>query len=737
LKLLDNNNEQQALNGVVEDIVYYNNDNGYAVCYVQIDNEYVTVVGYMPCIAEGESITVNGVWTYHPEYGKQFKAEYFEKNMPREKAEILKYLSSGIIKGIRQATAQKIVDFFGDKALDIIAKSPQRLAEINGISANKAIEIGKSYVEQIGVRDVVMFLQKFGISANYAVKVYKRYGSGSVEIIKHNPYILAEEVYGIGFKMADKIAIMAGISSNSAIRIEAAVKYSLWNASTNGHTFLPRDLLIQSTKNIIEVDDGEVDNAISGLLFADKLKNEQYQAFEAIYLTPFYNAENYISKRLRMLNRACEENCDIENIISRVEKEQDITLADMQKEAVSLAIENNAVVITGGPGTGKTTIINSIIKVMEFLDKKIMLAAPTGRAAKRMTEMCGEDAKTIHRLLEATFSDEHEGMHFGRDEKSPLDCDVLIVDEMSMVDTLLMNSLLKAVKDSTKLILVGDSDQLPSVGAGYVLKDIISAGTIATVSLTEIFRQAKESMIVQNAHKINNGSYPVVNEQNTDFFLVQRENAGEIVNSIVDLCINRLPKKYGVNPMAQIQVITPTRKGPSGVNILNEKLQFALNPPTKMKKEKNFKNILFREGDKIMQIKNNYTIEWEKQEDDSSGVGVFNGDVGFIEKINFDKENVKVIFDDRICVYDFSQLDELDLAYAVTVHKSQGSEFDVVVMPMYPVAPLLQSRNLFYTSVTRAKKLVVLVGRSSVIANMVDNVNEQKRYSGLLNKLEG
>jgi len=734
---LDNNNEQQALNGVVEDIVYYNNDNGYAVCYVQIDNEYVTVVGYMPCIAEGESITVNGVWTYHPEYGKQFKAEYFEKNMPREKAEILKYLSSGIIKGIRQATAQKIVDFFGDKALDIIAKSPQRLAEINGISANKAIEIGKSYVEQIGVRDVVMFLQKFGISANYAVKVYKRYGSGSVEIIKHNPYILAEEVYGIGFKMADKIAIMAGISSNSAIRIEAAVKYSLWNASTNGHTFLPRDLLIQSTKNIIEVDDGEVDNAISGLLFADKLKNEQYQAFEAIYLTPFYNAENYISKRLRMLNRACEENCDIENIISRVEKEQDITLADMQKEAVSLAIENNAVVITGGPGTGKTTIINSIIKVMEFLDKKIMLAAPTGRAAKRMTEMCGEDAKTIHRLLEATFSDEHEGMHFGRDEKSPLDCDVLIVDEMSMVDTLLMNSLLKAVKDSTKLILVGDSDQLPSVGAGYVLKDIISAGTIATVSLTEIFRQAKESMIVQNAHKINNGSYPVVNEQNTDFFLVQRENAGEIVNSIVDLCINRLPKKYGVNPMAQIQVITPTRKGPSGVNILNEKLQFALNPPTKMKKEKNFKNILFREGDKIMQIKNNYTIEWEKQEDDSSGVGVFNGDVGFIEKINFDKENVKVIFDDRICVYDFSQLDELDLAYAVTVHKSQGSEFDVVVMPMYPVAPLLQSRNLFYTSVTRAKKLVVLVGRSSVIANMVDNVNEQKRYSGLLNKLEG
>lgn len=734
---MDNNNEQQALNGVVEDIVYYNNDNGYAVCYVQIDNEYVTVVGYMPCIAEGESITVNGVWTYHPEYGKQFKAEYFEKNMPREKAEILKYLSSGIIKGIRQATAQKIVDFFGDKALDIIAKSPQRLAEINGISANKAIEIGKSYVEQIGVRDVVMFLQKFGISANYAVKVYKRYGSGSVEIIKHNPYILAEEVYGIGFKMADKIAIMAGISSNSAIRIEAAVKYSLWNASTNGHTFLPRDLLIQSTKNIIEVDDGEVDNAISGLLFADKLKNEQYQAFEAIYLTPFYNAENYISKRLRMLNRACEENCDIENIISRVEKEQDITLADMQKEAVSLAIENNAVVITGGPGTGKTTIINSIIKVMEFLDKKIMLAAPTGRAAKRMTEMCGEDAKTIHRLLEATFSDEHEGMHFGRDEKSPLDCDVLIVDEMSMVDTLLMNSLLKAVKDSTKLILVGDSDQLPSVGAGYVLKDIISAGTIATVSLTEIFRQAKESMIVQNAHKINNGSYPVVNEQNTDFFLVQRENAGEIVNSIVDLCINRLPKKYGVNPMAQIQVITPTRKGPSGVNILNEKLQFALNPPTKMKKEKNFKNILFREGDKIMQIKNNYTIEWEKQEDDSSGVGVFNGDVGFIEKINFDKENVKVIFDDRICVYDFSQLDELDLAYAVTVHKSQGSEFDVVVMPMYPVAPLLQSRNLFYTSVTRAKKLVVLVGRSSVIANMVDNVNEQKRYSGLLNKLEG
>ncbi len=729
--------EKITLTGVVEDVVYYNNENCYAVCYVQTDEEYTAVVGYMPYITQGESVTVTGCWTYHSEYGQQFKAEYYEKNMPKERDDILKYLASGVIKGIRRVTAEKIVGFFGEKSLDIIAATPERLAEISGISLKKAFEIGKAYSNCLGVRDIVIFLQKFGISPNLAVKVYKHYGSGAVDVVKSNPYLLSQEVYGIGFKTADKIAMSMGFSQNSQARIEAALSYTLWDGTISGHTFLPLKLLVDNTCRLIGVDEVECETAVTSMLFSNRLVSEPLVATQAVYQPAMHYAETQSAIRLGSIAAAelASLETEVDSVIQSVEGEQGIVLAGQQREAVYASLKNGAMVITGGPGTGKTTIIKAIIKVMERLGKSVLLAAPTGRAAKRMTEMCGAEAKTLHRLLEVGFSEDGEGMSFSRDDKTPLDCDVLIVDEMSMVDILLFHSLLKAIKSGTRLIMVGDSDQLPSVGAGDVLRDIIASGRVHVIQLSEIFRQAKESMIVVNAHRINHGEYPIANKKDSDFFFMRRDNGQEILYSIVDLCRSRLPATYGYDPITQIQVLTPTRKGVTGVGTLNEKLQEALNPKSALKKEKQHKTFVFREGDKVMQIKNNYETVWINESDDSEGTGVFNGDVGFIDEIDIKEETLTVLFEERRVVYDFSQLDELDLAYAVTVHKSQGSEFEAVVMPMYPTAPMLQNRNLLYTAVTRAKKLVVLCGRENVIRAMVDNISEQKRYSGFEEKL--
>ncbi|MDD3766125.1 MAG: ATP-dependent RecD-like DNA helicase [Eubacteriales bacterium] len=726
-----------SIKGIVEEVVYYNSENCYAVCYIETQSEYTAVVGYLPYISEGDKVIVTGNWTTHAEYGRQFKADYYEKDMPKEKDDILRYLASGIIKGVRRATAEKIVNHFGDKSLDIIAGEPLRLAEIKGISERKALEIGESYAKQIGVRDIVIFLQKYGISPNLAAKVYKHYGTSAIDVIKSNPYLLSQEVYGIGFKTADKIALSMGMSKNAPERIQAATSFALWEGVIGGHTFLPRGVLIQNTVRLVGADGTECDSAITQMLFAGRLFNEIKDTYEAIYLPSLYNAEIYAASKLHKIASVSftQFDVDIDEIISNVEAQQGITLAREQREAVYLALKNGVLVITGGPGTGKTTIINAIIKVMESLGKNIMLAAPTGRAANRMTELCGMEAMTIHRLLEVGFSEDGDGMSFYKDESNPLECDVLIIDEMSMVDVSLLSALLKAVKVGTRLVLVGDGDQLASVGAGDVLRDIISSGAISVIRLTEIFRQAKESMIVVNAHKINKGEYPVLNQRESDFFIVHRNSGEEIANTIVDLCKNRLPKTYGYDPLFDIQVLTPTRKGITGVTSLNERLQQAFNPPSANKKEKKFKNIVFREGDKVMQIKNNYETEWERSSDGETGVGVFNGEIGFIEKIDFQDESMSIIFDDRKMVYGFSELDELDLAYAITVHKSQGSEYDAVVMPMYPTAPMLLNRNLLYTAVTRAKKLVVMVGRENVIKTMTDNINEHRRYSGLSEKL--
>ena len=732
-------NENNKIKGTVIGIVYYNSVNGYAVCDIETDEDTITAVGYMPYISGGEKVTLTGEWTFHQDYGPQFKVDFFEKDMPSEINDILKYLASGSIKGVRTATAQKIVDMFGEETLNVLEKEPEKLSKVQGISKKRALEIGEDFVRQQGVRNIVIYLQKFGITPQSAVKVYKRYGSDSVETIKENPYVLSETVYNIGFKTADKIALEMGIAPNSVIRIEAAIKHILNNATLNGHTFLPKTLLIEDVCGFLNISQEEAENTVVKMIFESKLKNDNDNHFQQrIYLPKLYEAENYVADKIIKIskNKGMENSIDAEKIIEDTEKSNNITLAEHQKSAIYCALEKGVTVITGGPGTGKTTIINTIIQIMEELDKKVMLAAPTGRAAKRMSEVCKTESKTIHRLLESTFSENDDNMHFVKNEENPLDCDLLIIDEMSMVDILLMQALLKALKSHTRLIMVGDSDQLPSVGAGNVLHDIINSGIVPTVSLTEIFRQAKESAIVVNAHKINHGKYPEFNKQGTDFFIVKRDTAVDISNSIIDLFTKRLPKAYKYNPLYQIQILSPTRKGITGVTELNNALQKVINPQSKKKKEKSFKNIIFREGDKVMQTRNNYDMEWTKLENpEETGCGIFNGDIGYIHRIDKDMESATIVFDDRLCIYEFAKMEDLDLAYAVTVHKSQGSEFDAVIMPMYPCAPMLQNRNLFYTAVTRAKKLVVLVGRESCVQAMIDNNTKQLRYTGLEEKL--
>lgn len=724
--------------GTVSEIVYYNSDNGYAVCEIETEDDSVTAVGYMPYISGGESVELSGNWTFHQDYGPQFKVLFYEKTMPSEINDILKYLSGGAIKGIGESTAKKIVDMFGSDTFDVLENKPSELSKISGISKKRAEQIGEEYKKQQGVKNTVMFLQKYGVSPKSAVKVYKRYGSGTIDKIKENPYVLSETVYNIGFKTADRIALMMGFEKNSPVRIEASIRQVLLNASMNGHTYLPKEMLIKNTVSYIQVSYDEAEQSVTNMIFDNRLKNDNTKTGQNIYIPKFYEAEKYVSSKLKSIAKksGCIENADIESLIENFEKEKNITLAPHQKSAVYCAVKNGATVITGGPGTGKTTIINAIIEIMESLDKKVLLTAPTGRAAKRMSEVCGSEAKTIHRLLESCFSDEEDDMRFTKNADNPLDCDMIIADEMSMVDILLMEALLRATKVSACIVMVGDADQLPSVGPGYVLHDIICSGVIPSVSLTEIFRQAKESAIIVNAHRINRGEYPVTNSKGTDFFLVRRESATDIASSVVDLFMNRLPNAYKLNPLYQIQVLSPTRKGITGVFELNTALQKVINPKRKNKREKVFKNIIFREGDKVMQIKNNYDIEWTKLDDkNETGLGVYNGDIGYIHSIDLKNEEAVIVFDDRVYIYDFSKFEELDLAYAVTVHKSQGSEFDAVIMPMYPCPPMLSNRNLFYTAVTRAKKLVVLVGREDCICNMTDNINEQTRYSGLLDRL--
>lgn len=726
------------IDGTVETIIYENKENGYTVCDVSSAGQLITMTGYMPNLTEGERIEAHGDWFTHMEYGDQFKVEYYERHMPSNEVEIEKYLASGLLPGIGKATAKKIVKEFGADSLEVIEKTPDRLMVIPGLTKKKVDEIYKKYVELIGVRDAIMFFQQFGLRASSAVRAYQIFGEKTVDTIKSNPYIMVGSVDGVSFSAADKMAEKLGFCMDSYERVSCGIKFLLRQIGyLNGHTYLPRQTVTGNAAQNLNIELEKAENVIAEMLLREEIIQINYGEYDAIYLSEFYQAEKRVAQRLLEMSELVFDidGSRVDRMIDEVEKKNKILLAEAQLEAVKCVFENSAMVITGGPGTGKTTIIKTIIELMEASGKRVMLTAPTGRAAKRMTEVCGIEAKTIHRLLEITPGENEVGNRFARNENNKLDCDVLIVDEMSMVDILLMDSLLAALSRGARIVMVGDSDQLPSVGAGNVLKDIIESDSLTCIKLTEIFRQARESMIVVNAHRINHGEMPLLNDQDNDFFLVTRDDPMTIPDTIADLCARRLPRHYGFNGISQIQVLTPTRKSIIGVTNLNAILQDRLNPPSPDKAEYVTSKCVYRLGDKVMQIKNNYQMEWERLDGSEKGLGIFNGDVGFISDISNNSQKLTVIFDDRAVVYDFMLLDELELAYAATVHKSQGSEFDAVIMPMCETHRLLMTRNLLYTAITRAKKLVVLVGREEIIKCYVDNDNIQKRFSGLKDKM--
>ena len=730
--------ESVVLEGTVEDIIFQNSDNGYAVFSVDNGESEVICVGIVPNLHNGESLKVIGNWTVHPSYGRQLSVEFYEKTIPTTIDGIEKYLSSGVIKGIGPKTAKKIVEKFGETTFYIIEEKPDRLVEIKGLTYEKAVRISQVFREQHELRRVMIFLQNFGVTPVYAMKIYKKYKEKTFDIVNTNPYRLADDITGIGFKMADKLAASAGIAEDAPGRIKAAVKYILNKAAQDGHVYLPQDILLENVKDITGVDATLIENGLLELQIEHQIWRENLNDEVIIYLNLYYYSEiSSAKKMIELLEYRDEYGKDWDSVIDNAEISTGIKLADKQREAVKEALTEGALIITGGPGTGKTTTINTIIKILEKEGRSIMLGAPTGRAAKRMTEATGMGAQTIHRMLGINFIDgDSRTQSFEKDEDDPIDADVIIIDESSMIDILLMNSFLRAVRPGTRLILVGDVDQLPSVGAGNVLKDLIKSNVIKVVRLTEIFRQAQESAIITNAHRINNGLYPVLNDKTKDFFFVKRSNAGDVVTAIKDLITRRLPAFNGCDPVNDIQVLTPMKKGILGVQEINKVLQETLNPPHRGKKEKAFRMGTFRQGDKVMQIKKNYNMAWKvkgfKGKVIDEGLGIFNGDCGIIHDIDESSETMSVIFDDnKLVEYDFTQLEELELAYAVTIHKSQGSEYPVVIVPIHSGPPMLLSRNLLYTAVTRAKKLAVLVGIPETMNKMVDNNREINRYSTL------
>ncbi len=732
-------NAKEKISGTIEDIIYQNPSNGYTVCDISCDGTLLTATGLMPDIAEGESIEAEGEYKMHPEYGEQFAVESYQHFAPSGTAEIEQYIGSGIFPYIGKATARLIVDKFGADALEIMENEPMRLKGIRGLSEKKIQEIHSAIQSQMGMRELNMFLQKFGISPAYSAKIYVYFGMNSMAIIRENPYALCQAINGITFAMADRIGLETGFPKNHRSRVEAAVCSSLKNSAyLGGHTYLPESVLCSQAAAILEIDKGDVFDVISEMLLKDRLVKENFGEYDGIYLRDFYDSECYSANRLKIMSGITfDSDAGKEaELISEFERESGFSLAQMQKEAVSASVLNSVMVITGGPGTGKTTIIKGIIDVMQRMGKSVMLSAPTGRAAKRMTELTGLEAKTIHRLLECKPGEENLPYSFGRNENNTLDCDVLIVDEVSMVDITLLEALLRAIDTRTRLILVGDVDQLPSVGAGNVLRDIIDSDTFVCIKLTEIFRQAKESMIVVNAHRINSGQHPYLEEKDNDFFFIPRSSASEICDTIADLCKYRLPAFYGVDSIGSIQVLSPSKKTETGVRVLNSMLQQVLNPMSRGKEEKVLSHCTYRLGDKVMSVKNNYNTRWVNKETGEEGDGVFNGDVGIITEIDQRSKKMKVAYDEKIATYEFNQLDEIEHAYAITVHKSQGSEFDIVVIPMWDYPRPLMARNLIYTAITRARKAVVLVGSEEIINRYAENDQVSHRYSGLCEKLK-
>lgn len=730
----------EKLAGYVEHIIYRNADNGYTVLNLVSGEEEITCVGIFSAIAEGGNIEASGDYTDHPTYGKQFKVESFEEKAPEDEEAIERYLGSGAIRGIGLALAARIVRRFKADTFRIIEEEPERLAEVKGISERKAMEIADQVNEKRDLRQAMIFLQQYGITMNLAVKVYQQYGQEVYGIIRENPYRLADDIEGVGFRTADEIAVRVGIRMDSDFRIRSGILYVLLQASTEGHTYLPEEELTRRTGQLLEVGEEQIEKQYMDLAIERKIIMKQGENQTQIYAASFYYMEANTATMLKQLNVSYDvPDLEIEERVRRIEKQTGMELDEHQMTAVKEAVRNGLLIITGGPGTGKTTTINTIIKYFEMEGLDIFLAAPTGRAAKRMSETTGFEARTIHRMLELNGGvDGAAG--FERNEQNPLETDVVIIDEMSMVDISLMHALLKAVAVGTRLILVGDVNQLPSVGPGSVLRDIIRSHECNVVMLTKIFRQASTSDIIVNAHKINQGEEVTLDNKSMDFFFLKRYDADVIISVVLQLIKQKLPKFVDATPY-DIQVLTPMRKGLLGVERLNGILQRYLNPPSPQKREKEHGDILFREGDKIMQTRNNYQLEWEIRTkyglSVDKGTGVFNGDMGIVREINDFAETMTVEFDEgRMVEYPYKLLDELELAYAITIHKSQGSEYPAVVIPLLSGPSMLMNRNLLYTAVTRARKCVTLVGNEVTFAQMVQNTSQQKRYSGLCDRLK-
>ena len=723
--------ELMTCEGTVHSIIFQNAENGYTVLRLLTEEgEVVTVVGCIPCVAPGEHLAVSGVWEQHPQHGEQLRAVELERTLPEDEEEIFSYLSSGICKGVGPATARRIVDRFGAETLTVLEREPERLSLIKGITAKKAQEIAASFRQHMGLRRLMAFLAQYQLPPVLAMQLRQQYGDAALEMVENNPYLLSGDSCGVEFSVTDEIAMSMGIAADSMERLQAAVTFELSHNENNGHVFLPRNKLVAATCQLLDSESSLVEQALDDLIERRAVVQEQVANVEACYLRRLWEAEVSACARLNnLLAVDADESRQAERTVAEIEREQGITYAAQQRQAVALAAREGVLILTGGPGTGKTTTVRGIVALFQKMGLDILLAAPTGRAAKRMSELTGMEAQTVHRMLGMSWNESTHQVTFTKSEKEPLEADAVIVDEMSMVDLSLFSALLRALRPGTRLVLVGDADQLPSVGAGNVFSDLIRSGRVETVFLREVFRQAEKSAIIRNAHAVNMGEPPQLTNNQGDFFFLCRRDAERVVSTVVELCKTRLPDNMGV-PSDQIQVLTPTRKGPSGTIRLNQYLQEALNPRAPGKMEIQWGDRLFREGDRIMQTRNDYNVVWEKP-DGTIGTGMFNGDVGKIIQIDPSGEWLAVNFEDRIATYGVEMLNEVDLAYAQTVHKAQGSEYRAVVLAAMPAAQSLMVRGVLYTALTRARELLIVVGDDAAIRAMAANDRQQKRYSGL------
>ena len=729
--------ERVTVEGSVDAVIFQNEENGYTVLLLRVDgeDEPITVVGCIPCAAAGEGMTVTGVWVNHPVHGPQLSAESVERRLPQEEEDIVSYLSSGILKGIGPATAQRLVERFGADTLRVLEEEPERLRTIKGITAKKAMELSEAFRALTGLRQVMEFLARYDLPVYLAMAVQRTYGDNALQMLRDDPYILSRAQFGVDFAVADAIAISMGFGGDDPCRLRAAIEYELAHNAGNGHVFLPREKLLAATAQLVDVDTDMVETALDKLIDSFAVVEKPIANVRGCYLPRLYQAETFVAQRLlSMLRAPVEQLRQVDKTIDAIEKEQGVSYAPLQRQAVRMAAEGGVLLLTGGPGTGKTTSLRGIVALYRRMGLDVALLAPTGRAAKRLGEVTDCDAQTIHRALGMSYNDLTGQAAFKKNGSDPLEAHAVIVDEMSMVDLELMQALLEALRPGCRLVLVGDPDQLPSVGAGNVLGDLLRSTVVPTVSLTQVFRQAEQSAIIRNAHAVNMGQPPQLDSNQGDFFFLCRRSPDRLVQTVVELCRDRLPRNMNI-PADQIQVLSPTRKGACGTVSLNRALQAALNPPSPQKRQKQWGDVTFRVGDRVMQTKNNYDVLWEK-DDGTAGSGIFNGDVGVIQDIDSSGELIVLRFDDRTATYTADLLSHLDMAYAITVHKSQGSEYSAVILVSAPAAPSLMVRGVLYTAITRARRMLIMVGDDTVPAKMAANDRQQRRYSGLRRRLK-